>query len=199
MRRAGGLIFSELSGERVRHGGDRGSEPPENLDSFQSMVDQLTDLLKSPLIQLLLFSIDGSHYALRLLMVERVLPMVEVAPLPNAPAITLGVINYHGKIVAVVDLRRRLNGSSREYGLADQLVVARTPRRMLLFPVDELLGVREVAADSVAQPNTILPGIGHVEGIVALPDSILFIHDLETFLSLDEEQQLSEALAEMTT
>jgi len=148
---------------------------------------------------LLLFGIDGCQYALRLLMVERVLPMVEVSPLPNAPAITLGVINYHGKIVAVVDIRRRLNGSSREYGLTDQLVVARTPRRMLLFPVDEVLGVREVAADSVTLPNTILPGIGHLEGIVALSDGVLFIHDLETFLSLDEEQQLTEALAEMTT
>jgi purine-binding chemotaxis protein CheW len=159
----------------------------------------VTDLLQSPSVQLLLFSIDGSHYAVRLLIVERVLPMVEISPLPNAPAITLGVINYHGKIVAVVDIRRRLNGSSREYGFADQLVVARTPQRMLLFPVDKVLGVREVAADSVASPNTILPGIGHVEGIVALPDSVLFIHDLETFLSLDEEQRLSEALAEMTT
>lgn len=159
----------------------------------------MADLLKTSPVQLLLFSIGGSHYALRLLMVERVLPMVEVSPLPNAPAITLGVINYHGKIVAVVDIRRRLNGSSREYGLADQLVVARTTRRMLLFPVDEVLGVQEVGADSVAPPDTILPGISHVEGIVTLPDGILFIHDLETFLSLDEEQQLAEALAEMTT
>jgi purine-binding chemotaxis protein CheW len=162
-------------------------------------VEALTNSLKSPSVQLLLFRIEGSHYALRLLMVERVLPMVEVSPLPNAPAITLGVINYHGKIVAVVDIRRRLNGSSREYGLADQLVVARTARRMLLFPVDEVLGVREVATDTVARPNTILPGIDHVKGIVALPDSLLFIHDLDMFLSLDEEQHLSDALAEMTT
>ena len=159
----------------------------------------MTDLLQSPSVQLLVFSIDGSHYAVRLLIVERVIPMVEVSPLPNAPAITLGVINYHGNIVAVVDIRRRLNGSSREYGLADKLVVATTARRMLFFPVDEVLGVREVALDSVAAPNSILPGIGHVEGMVSLPDSVLFIHDLEMFLSLDEEQQLSEALAEMMT
>jgi purine-binding chemotaxis protein CheW len=152
-----------------------------------------------PPLQLLVFSIGGCHYALRLLMVERVLSMVEVSPLPNAPAVALGVINYHGTIVAVVDIRRPLNSSLREYGVADQLVVARTARRMLLFPVDEVLGIREIVADSVAPPNTILPGIHHVEGVVALPDSVLFIHDLETFLSLDEEQELSEALAEMPT
>jgi purine-binding chemotaxis protein CheW len=178
---------------------DLGDSPVGLISVYNPRSNELTDLLKSPPVQLLLFSIENSHYAIRLLMVERVLPMVEVSPLPNAPAITLGVINYHGKIVAVVDIRRRLNGPSHEYGLADQLVVARTPRRMLLFPVDKVLGVREVAADSVTLPNTILPGIGHVEGIVALPDSVLFIHDLETFLSLDEEQQLSEALAEMVT
>jgi purine-binding chemotaxis protein CheW len=43
----------------------------------------------------------------------------------------------------------------------------------------------------------LLPGIGHVAGIVALPDGLLFIQDLEAFLSLDEEQRLSAALEEV--
>jgi purine-binding chemotaxis protein CheW len=63
--------------------------------------------------------------------------------------------------------------------------------------VDEVLGVSEVAAEAVAPPDAILPGIGHVAGIVALADGLLFIHDLDAFLSLDEERRLTESLEEI--
>lgn len=123
--------------------------------------------------------------------------MVAVAPLPQGPAVALGVINLHGQAIPVVDIRRRFGLPSRDYGLTAHLLVARTSRRLLAVPVDEVLGVKDVAAEAVTPPDTILPGIGYVAGIVALSDGLLFIHDLEAFLSLEEEQQLTQALAEM--
>jgi purine-binding chemotaxis protein CheW len=122
--------------------------------------------------------------------------MVEVSPLPKAPPITLGVINYHGMVIPVLDIRRRFSFPPRDYGLKAHLLVARTSRRTLAVPVDEVLGVKEVAEVAVTSPEVILPGIGHVAGIVSLTDGLLFIHDLATFLSLDEEQRLTEALEE---
>lgn len=148
-------------------------------------------------IHLVVFDLEGQRYALPLAAVVRVLPMVAVSPLPQAPPIALGVINLHGQVIPVVDIRRRFGLPSRDYGLTAHLLVARTSRRLLAVPVDEVLGVKDVAAEAVTPPDTILPGIGHVAGIVALSDGLLFIHDLEAFLSLEEEQQLTQALAEM--
>lgn len=153
--------------------------------------------LESPLIQLVVFLIEGQRYALQLPAVERVLPMVAVSPLPNAPAVALGAINVHGSVIPVVDIRRRFGFPPRDYGITAHLLVARTSRRTLAVPVDEVLGVKEVAAETVTAPDSVLPGIGHVSGIVALADGLLLIHDLDTFLSLDEEQRLREALEEM--
>ncbi len=71
---------------------------------------------------------------------------------------------------------------------------------MLALPVDEVLGVNEVPVENVENientlpPSTLLPGIGYVTGIVALADGLLFIHDLETLLSMDEERRLTEAM-----
>lgn len=149
---------------------------------------------QSAAIPLVVFRVGEQRYALPLGAVERVFPMVAVAPLPQAPAVALGVINIHGRVTPVVDIRRRLGTPPREYGLADHLLLARTPRRTLAMPVDEVLGVREVAQAAVTQPTAVLPGIGQVAGIAALPDGLLFIHDLDTFLSLDEERQLAQAL-----
>jgi len=146
------------------------------------------------MLQLVIFVIEGERYALSLPAVERVLLMVAVSPLPQAPAVALGVINLHGQVIPVLDIRRRFGLPPRDYGLTAHLLVARTSRRTLALPVDEVLGVREIAADAVIPPDAVLPGIGHVAGIVALADGLLFIHDLDAFLSLDEERQLTEAL-----
>lgn len=159
-----------------------------------SVFQHPSRVLQNPMLQLVVFVIEGERYALPLPAVERVLPMVAVSPLPKAPAIALGVINLHGQVIPVVDIRRRFDLPPRDYGLTARLLVARTIRRLLALPVDEVLGVREVAAEAVIPPEAVLPGIGHVAGIVALADGLLFIHDLDAFLSLDEEQQLTEAL-----
>jgi purine-binding chemotaxis protein CheW len=145
-------------------------------------------------ILLVIFGLESQRYALNLSVVERVLPMAEVSPLPEAPAITLGVINLHGQVIPVLDIRRRFGLPVRDYGLNTHLLVARATRRTLALPVDEVLGVKEIAVVDVTLPETVLSGIGRVEGIVTLPDGLLFIHNLDTFLSLDEEQRLMEAL-----
>ena len=143
------------------------------------------------------FTLDDQRYGLPLATVERVLPMVAVSPLPKVPAIALGVINLHGQILPVLDIRRRFGLPSRDFGLSGNLLLAKMPRRHVALPVDEVLGTLEVTKASVKRPLEILPGIGYVAGIIALPDGLLVIHDLEAFLSLEEEDRLRAALDEM--
>ena len=153
--------------------------------------------LRSSVFQLVSFVIVEQQYALPLSVVERVLPMVTVSPLPHAPSIALGVINLHGQIIPVLDIRRRLGFPTRDYGLTAHLLVARTHRRTLALPVDEVWGVQEVPAEAVVPPHAILPHLSHVAGIVMLTDGLLVIQDLEDFLSLEEERRLTEALTEI--
>ena len=54
---------------------------------------------RSSVFQLVSFVIVEQQYALPLSVVERVLPMVAVSPLPHAPSIALGVINLHGQVI----------------------------------------------------------------------------------------------------
>lgn len=152
---------------------------------------------QSSVLGLVVFTIEAQRYALPLPATERILPMVAVSPLPKAPDVALGVINLHGTVIPVLDIRRRFGLPPRNYGPSAHLVVARTIRRTVALPVDEVLGVREVPAEAVAEPERVLPGIGHVAGIAALEDGLLFIQDLDAFLSLDEEHVLTEALQEI--
>jgi purine-binding chemotaxis protein CheW len=146
--------------------------------------------------RLVAFVVDGQRFALALDAVERALPMLAVTPLPGAPPVVAGVVSLHGQVVPVFDLRRRLGRPAREPALTDHLLVARAGARRVALPVDEVLGVLAVDAAAITPPDAVLPAPERLAGIVTLADGLVFIHDLETFLTADEERRLAEALDE---
>ena len=153
----------------------------------------------SQLQQLVGFGLDGQDYAVNLAAVERIVHVVEVAPLPRAPEIVLGVINFSGRIIPVVDLRRRFRLPEKEAGLYDYLMIARTSKRQLAFIVDRVTGVLEYPETEVTAADRIVPGLEYLAGVLKLKDGLIFIHDLESFLSLDEEKSLNRALKGLGT
>jgi purine-binding chemotaxis protein CheW len=148
----------------------------------------------APSFPVVTFAVDRSMFGLRLEVVERAVAMVAVEPLPGAPVGVLGVVNLHGRVVPFFDLRRRVGWPVREYGADAHLIVARTARRTVAIAADEVIGVREIAADTVLPPDRVVPRPGHLAGVVSLAEGVLFIEDLEAFLAPDEEQRLGAAL-----
>jgi purine-binding chemotaxis protein CheW len=59
--------------------------------------------------QLVVLTLDEQRYALHLSAVERIVRMVEITPLPKAPQIVLGVVNVQGRIVPIVNIRKRFS------------------------------------------------------------------------------------------
>jgi purine-binding chemotaxis protein CheW len=147
-----------------------------------------------PAYQLVVFTMNEQRYALQLAAVERVVRMVEVTPLPKAPQIVLGVINAQGRIIPVVDIRRRFRLPERDIRLSDHLLIARTARRTVALALDAVTGIVERSAQAVITAEEILPGLEYVEGVMKLGDGLILIHDLDTLLSLEEEQTLDAAL-----
>lgn len=144
--------------------------------------------------QLVVFTLDDQRYALHLSAVERVVSGVAITPLPKAPDIILGVVNVHGRIVPVADIRRRFGLPAREMSLRDQFVIAHTVRRPVILVVDRVEGIVTYSPAEVIRADSILSPIRHIEGVLKLKDGMALIHDLDGFLSLEEERSLDEAM-----
>jgi purine-binding chemotaxis protein CheW len=147
-------------------------------------------------LQLLVFTLDAQRYALHVPVVERAIRMVEITSLPKAPGIVSGVVNFHGAVVPVLNIRSRFRLPEREPGLGDQLLIARTSRRMVALVVDSVHDVITLPLVELVEPDAILPQLEHLEGVVGLDDGMVFIQDLDAFLSLEEEQALDRAIEE---
>ena len=87
--------------------------------------------------QLVVFLLNEQRYALYLPVVERVVSAVEVTPLPKAPDIVLGVINMQGKVIPVVNIRRRFGLPERQIDLSDQFIIANTTKRPVVLVASE--------------------------------------------------------------
>jgi Chemotaxis signal transduction protein len=145
---------------------------------------------------LIAFTLDDQRYALHLSAVEKVVHAVEITSLPKAPDIVVGVINVQGRIIAVVDIRKRFGLPQREIVLSDQLIIARASKRPVAMIVNAVQGVIEYSEEMLIPANEIVHGIQYIDGIVKLRDGMVLIHDLEKFLSLKEKRSLDRAMAQ---
>jgi purine-binding chemotaxis protein CheW len=143
----------------------------------------------------LVFALDEPRYAVRLSAVERVVRAVEITPLPKAPEIVLGVINAQGRILPVLDIRKRFRLPEREMKLDDRFIIARTARRVVALVVDSVIGIRDVSNRQMVSAEESLPFAEYLQGVAKTEDGLVLIYDLDQFLSLDEERTLDKALA----
>jgi purine-binding chemotaxis protein CheW len=142
-----------------------------------------------------LFAIDDGRFALPLASVERIVRAAEVTPLPQAPDAILGALDVAGDILPVFSLRRRLDLPDRPLRAADQFVIAHTVRRRVVLCVDSALALHDEPGDQPVDRASLAPGLTHIRGVFSLPDGLVLIHDLEQFLTDDENDSLDAALS----
>lgn len=144
----------------------------------------------------LVFRLDQQRYALPASIVDRVVRRVEITPLQNCPPIISGIINVQGRVMPVFNIRRRFAFPEHPISLSDQLIIAHTKQRAVVLIVDQVLELLECGDQELIDTEHILPRIDYVKGVVKRTDGLILIHDLDTFLSLEEQTTLVEAMDE---
>jgi len=145
-------------------------------------------------VPLLVFVVEGREHALGLDAVVRVLPMMDMAPLPAAPALVAGVVNIGGSIVPVMDLRRRLGYPPRAPGLSDVLVLATGRRRRMALAADAVRGVVARPPSAITEATALAGAALPMAGVVKLDGGLALIHDLDAFLTPEDDARLAAAL-----
>lgn len=146
--------------------------------------------------QLLVFRLGEQAFAVDLPPVLRVVRMVEVTPLPGAPPGVLGAINVQGRILPIIDIRPRCALPSPPPCISDRLILLNLPGRTAALLVNEVLGVTACPTTDVVSASTLFPGFQTIDGVMNLQEEIVVIHHLDSFLSLEDERALQEALCD---
>lgn len=130
--------------------------------------------------------------------VDEVLRMVAVDELPGAPVVIAGVIDLRGRILPVLDLRRRLGRAGRPPTLDDRLVSVVAGDAKMLVKVDVVHGLRLIEEAAVQPLTGDLAASPHLSGVLQAPEGMLFVQDPDSFLTDREAVELDAALAPET-
>jgi purine-binding chemotaxis protein CheW len=146
--------------------------------------------------ELLTFSVGGQRFAIEAGQVVEVVRAVHLARLPKAPAVLEGLIDWRGAVASVLDIRLRFRLPAKPIEATDHIVIARANARLVGIRVDCALGVVAVPEQAIEAIGGIAPASDYLAGVVKLPDGLLLIHDLATFLSAAETDALDEAIGQ---
>lgn len=145
-------------------------------------------------LSVLVFPLAGLNIGVPLDAVERVLQAAALSPLPGAPALILGLLVFHGRAIPVGDTRLRFALPQRPLSAADTFILCRAGPRSVALVAEGPPELRAYENDRVVVTARLGRTVAHIPGVVPGPDGCVLIHDLDKFMSLDEHNQLDEAL-----
>ncbi|MDP2372796.1 chemotaxis protein CheW [Reyranella sp.] len=143
------------------------------------------------------FELSSYRYAIPMADTREIFCVPSIVPLPKAPLFIEGIVNIRGAVIPVLDVRKRFRLPEKAPQPADHLVVAQAGPRMVALRVDRVLGTEEVDPKHIEDAAAITPRLEYVAGVAKLPDGLVLIHDLRTFLAESEARQLDRALDEV--
>jgi purine-binding chemotaxis protein CheW len=133
-------------------------------------------------LELFTFFVGAQRYAVDLLRVDEVLPLMEVTALPDVRAPVVGSVLVRGESVPVVELRQALAEGPAPEDARPGLLVCRLGRRRVGFRIDGVGTVARVAAGTLGAPPVGAAVSPAVVAVWAQPPSVHFLLDLKALL-----------------
>ena len=140
------------------------------------------------LLQLVSFNIGSEEYGVDILKVQEINRMVEITKVPQAPRYVEGVINLRGKVIPIVDLRKRFDLDIKEYDKNTRIVVVDINGTILGMVVDSVSEVLRLPSSTIEPPPEIVTGINaeYIKGVAKLEDRLLIFLDLSKVIDMSE-------------
>jgi len=149
-------------------------------DRFAGVADEL--------LQLVSFNIGSEEFGVDILKVQEINRMAEITKVPQAPHYVEGVINLRGKVIPIVDLRKRFGLEIKEYDKNTRIVVVDIDNNVMGMVVDSVSEVLRLPASTIEPPPEIVTGINseYIKGVAKLEDRLLIFLDLSKVINMNE-------------
>lgn len=153
--------------------------PPSGLaEDFMGAFEE-----KAKDVHLVTFTL-GEVYGVPIGQVQEIVRVMAITRVPNTPAHMEGVINLRGRVLPVLNLRKRLGLSEQLVTKASRIIVTEIGSKVVGLLVDAVAHVIKVSADLVeAPPEEVLEvDTDYLTGVCKLKDRLVIMLDLERLL-----------------
>lgn len=146
------------------------------------------------LIQLVSFNLAQEEYGVDVLKVREIIRMPTITRVPNTPHYVEGVINLRGKVIPIINMRKRFSLADAEYDKQTRIMVMDVGGELMGFIVDAVSEVIRISSSEIQpSPAVVSSGIDQecIAGVINQAERLLVLLELEKMFTQDERQLFS--------
>jgi purine-binding chemotaxis protein CheW len=151
-------------------------------------------------LQIVGFRIGDETYGVRISAVREIVRVPAITAVPNAPDYIEGVINLRGKIIPVMDLRKRFGIKNVEPNKKNRILVVELENKVLGLIVNSASEVLKIPPADIEMPNTMFQEgeVSYVTGVGKLHGRLVILLDIGKLLQRGELRRLEQAVEPVT-
>ena len=144
----------------------------------------------------IIFQVGKEEYGLDVQGVTAIEPMMDIVPVPNAPACVLGLMNLRGEVIPVYSLRKRFGMEEITDKEKNKLIVARYDGKFIALKVDEVLEMQDFEDSAVSDTPVIAKSARttYVRAVANKQGKLVLLLEPSGMYEGDEEAQMEEVL-----
>jgi len=146
-------------------------------------------------LQVVGFRIGTETFGVRIGSVREIVRVPEITAVPNAPESIEGVINLRGKIIPVMDLRKRFGSPNVQPDKKNRILVVELEKRLLGLIVNSASEVIKIPPSEIEPPGNVFAEgeSNYVTGVGKLNGRLIILLDIQKLLHRPEFKRLEEA------
>jgi purine-binding chemotaxis protein CheW len=146
-------------------------------------------------LQVVGFRIGNETFGVRIGSVREIVRVPEITTVPSAPETVEGVINLRGKIIPVMDLRKRFGQSDIQSDKKNRILVVELENKLVGLIVNAASEVLKIAPSEIEAPGNLFAEgeSGYVTGVGKLKGRLIILLDIAKLLHRPEYKRFEEA------
>jgi purine-binding chemotaxis protein CheW len=147
------------------------------------------------------FRIGRETFGVPIALVHEIVRVPDITAVPDSPGYVEGVINLRGRIVSVLDLRKRFGEKEIVPSKKNRILVSEVNGKMVGLIVDSASEVLKIPDSDVHPAPHVFDGEGemnYVTGVGKLQGRLIILLDLNKILHKGELRRLGEAQESQT-
>ena len=144
-------------------------------------------------LQLVIFQLAQEEYGLPITKVREINRLVPITKLPQTPSFMEGIINLRGRIIPVIDLRKRFSLEISEHNDESRIIIVEVNGQTVGIIVDAVAEVVRLAASSVEPPPpAFILDAKYIQGVGKLEGRLLILLEIDQILTSQESIALKQ-------
>lgn len=143
--------------------------------------------------QLVVFRLGKEEYGVDIAKVQEIVRIQEITKLPQAPSFVEGIVNLRGRIIPIVDLKKRFNLEGEESSEKEKrVIVVNVGGQTIGMVVDSVSEIIRLPREDIEPPPPIVAGIeaAYIEGVGKMDKRLIILLNIEKILTEREKEEI---------